>query len=79
MIKFLTESATFLLVGIEAFMLGFGAVWMVLSALLTFNGWLTPALVAGAVAAIASTFVMIRLARRSTAAESALMDASVSD
>ena len=74
MLKFLTEGATAVLVGIEAFMLGFGAIWMVMSAILTIHGWMVPALIAGAAASVAATLIMLRLARTSAANELKLVD-----
>jgi membrane protein implicated in regulation of membrane protease activity len=79
MIRFLTESATAVLVGLEAFLLGFGAIWMVLSAVFTVNAWLIPALVAGALSAIVATFAMLRLARAAAHNEQRLIDAAAVD
>jgi hypothetical protein len=53
-----------LLLGVEAFALGFGAVWLVLSSILPADIWIWPALGAGAAAAIASAVFLMRQALR---------------
>lgn len=70
---FFETMATALLIASEAFVVGFGAVWLALSSIVHYPAWQWPAIIAGLAAAVWSAAAVFRMAARAAANDRAFL------